>query len=300
MRETEIVERIRQLAGAGHRNREVIKGIGDDCAIVRPGRSEDFVFTSDFVLEDRHFSLETHSAADVGHKALARSLSDLAAMGSEPVFCLVSLAVPSERDGRWIQSFYQGLLRLAGKYHVTLAGGDLAKFDKVVADVVCCGRVPRGKALLRSGAKSGDQIYVTGELGGAALGLGSGRGQALRRHLRPEPRIEAGIVLRRRGVSSAIDLSDGLSIDLRRLCLASGVGAELGPDIPVARGATLEQALHGGDDYELLFTGAPRSNVPNRVAGLAVTRIGMITEGPPGAVRFRGAQLEPRGWDHFG
>ncbi len=171
MRELQIIERIRKLAKHGYQNRAVVRGIGDDCAILRPGANEDFVFTSDFVLEGRHFVLGTHTPADIGHKALARSLSDLAAMGSEPVFCLVSLAVPAKLGTRWIDQFYKGLLALAAKFKITLAGGDLARFDKVVADVICCGRVPRRKAILRSGAKPGNGIYVTGELGAAAHGL---------------------------------------------------------------------------------------------------------------------------------
>ncbi|MGH9582424.1 MAG: thiamine-phosphate kinase, partial [Bryobacteraceae bacterium] len=216
MRETQIVERIRRMAEHGHRDKAVVTAIGDDCAVLRPKANEDLVFTSDFVLEGRHFTLDTHSAADIGHKALARSLSDVAAMGAEPAFCLVSLAVPAQRSSAWATQFYKGLLALADRYKITLAGGDLARFDKVVADVICCGRVPRGKALLRGGAKPGDRIYVTGELGGSAYGLTTQKGRAWRGHLRPEPRIAAGIALRRLGFAACIDISDGLSLDLHR------------------------------------------------------------------------------------
>ena len=153
MRETAIVQRIRTLAESGARDNSIIKGIGDDAAILRPRANEDFVFTADFVLEGRHFTFATHTPAEIGHQALARSLSDLAAMGSEPVFCLVSLAIPAQLGSSWVQRFYKGLLALATKYKVQLAGGDLSRFDKVVVDVMCCGRVPRGKAILRSGAK---------------------------------------------------------------------------------------------------------------------------------------------------
>jgi thiamine-monophosphate kinase len=274
MPELEIIERIRKRVKPG--DVSLIRGIGDDCAVLRPDAKSDLVFTTDFAIEGRHFTHETHRAADVGHLALARSLSDLAAMGSEPVFCLVSLAVPSERASKWIDGFYRGLLRLADKYKVALAGGDLSKADKVIADVMCCGRVPRGKALLRSGAKPGDAIYVTGRLGKPAL--------------RPQPRIQEGIALR--GIASAaMDISDGLSLDLHRMCLESRVAAELQSNaIPIARGSTLEKALHGGEDYELLFT------TSKHVDG---TKIGVISEGKSGQVCLDGHVLKPKGWDPF-
>src|SRR3954451_319650 len=219
MRETGLVDRIRKLAARTADNPALIRGIGDDCAIVRPRPKHDLVFTTDFVLEGRHFTLDTHSAADIGHKALARSLSDLAAMGSEPVFCLVSLAVPSHRSSQWVRGFYRGLLALASRYDTALAGGDLARFNSVIADVMCCGRVRRGRALLRSTAKPGNRIYVTGELGGSAHGFAMKRGKHWQRHLRPEPRVSAGMALHRLRASACMDLSDGLALDMHRLCL---------------------------------------------------------------------------------
>jgi thiamine-monophosphate kinase len=299
MREIEIVERIRRTAARGFRNKSLIRGIGDDCAILRPGAKADLVFTSDFVLEGRHFTLDTHSAADVGHKALARSLSDLAAMGSEPVFCLVSLAVPSRLGAAWVARFYKGLMALAGEHRVSLAGGDLAQFDKVIADVVCCGRVPTGKALLRGGARIGNAIYVTGELGASAHGFAIRRGKAWRSHLRPTPRVQAGIGLQALGATAAMDLSDGLSLDLHRFCRESNVAARLEGEIPVARDATLEEALYGGEDYELLFTMPESVAVPDRIAGISVTRIGRIVRGPAGEVRLAGKILRAKGFDHF-
>jgi thiamine-monophosphate kinase len=275
MREVEIVERIRKLAKSGAPDSSIIHGIGDDCAVVRPRANEDLVFTTDFVLEGRHFLLDKQSAADVGHLALARSLSDLAAMGSEPLFCLVSLAVPAKLADKWIRGFYKGLLMLAGKYKTTLAGGDLSRFDKVIADVMCCGRVPRAKAMLRSAAKPGDSIYLTGPLGAAK---------------KPEPRVAEGMALRRAGVKAAIDISDGLVIDLHRLCLASRVRADL-EDVPVAKGATPDEAFYRGEDYELLFTG--------RRGKFQGIRIGTIVEGNPGEIRYRGRRLQPKGFDHF-
>lgn len=300
MRETQIIERIRRMAESGPHDGAILKAIGDDCALVRPKTNEDLVFTSDFVLEGRHFTLETHRASDVGHKALARSLSDLAAMGAEPVFCLVSLAVPARHASSWIAQFYKGFLALAERFNVTLTGGDLARFDKVVADVICCGRVPRGKALLRSGAKPGERVYVTGELGASAEGFATQKGPVWRRHLHPEPRIAAGIALRHLGVSACIDLSDGLSLDLHRLCVESHVSAEIASDLPIAKGATLRQALHGGEDYELLFTAGPKRRVPGKIAGVSVTCIGAITAGRAGEMKINGRYLKPEGFEHFG
>ena len=286
MRELDLVRRIREHAAAAYRNRSVVKGIGDDCAIVRPAQENDLVFTTDFVLEGRHFSLATHSAQEVGYKALARSLSDLAAMGSKPVFCLVSLAVPERLGSRWIDGFYKGLLSLGTRYKITVAGGDLSSFGSVVVDVMCCGQVQRNKAILRSGAKPGDFVYVTGKLGGAAHSKWT---------TRVEPRIDEGIRLSRH-VSAGIDISDGLSIDLHRLCLESGVAAELDSAlIPVASGATLDEALHGGEDYELLVTARPNARVPKAL----VTRIGTIKRGKPGAVTMDGRALPAGGYDHF-
>ena len=209
-------------------------------------------------------------------------------MGAEPVFCLVSLAVPAKLGARFVDGFYKGLLGAARNYGMALAGGDLARFDKVVADVTCCGRVPRGKALLRSGAKVGDRIFVTGKLGAAAHALAQGK------PLLPKPRLAEGIALRNLGVSAAMDLSDGLSLDLARLCKESKVSAEDSKSLPVAKGATLEEALHGGEDYELLFTASPRIKVP-----VAAIEIGVIRRGQPGVIFMDGHPLQSEGFDHF-
>lgn len=298
MRETEIIARIRQLAGQPKPSR-LLTGIGDDCAIFRPRPGEDLVFTTDLTIQGRHFEFDSHTASEVGHLALARSLSDLAAMGAEPAFCLVSLALPIELSTTWLKRFYAGLLAIARESDIALAGGDLSRFNQVVVDVMCCGRVPRGKALTRFGAKPGDVIYVTGSLGASALGLQTRAGAAWRRHLRPQPRIAAGIALRKIPATAAMDLSDGLSLDLHRLCLESRISAQLDEAIPVAAGATLEQALHGGEDYELLFTASPQSRVPSRIDELSITRIGEIRRGKPGSVRFGKHVLKPLAFDHF-
>jgi len=289
MNELELLRRIQRKTPAPGPG--VLLGIGDDCAIFRPeGAREDLLFTTDMTIEDVHFRHETHSADSVGWKALARGLSDIAAMGGEPRFCLLSLALAPWADQRWIDGFYRGFLRLARRTGTTLAGGDLARAERVACDVAVCGTVPPGQALRRDGAQAGDGVYVSGRLGGAALGLATRRGAAWTKHCRPEPRLEFGRLLRGRA-TAAIDLSDGLSLDLHRLCLASGVAAVLDEAIPVFPGATLEQALHGGEDYELLFTA--RAEVEGAV------RIGTICPGRHGRVYFQGKPLAPLGYDHF-
>jgi thiamine-monophosphate kinase len=296
--ETGLIEQIRNLAGP-LRSSAIIRSIGDDCAVVRPPNGRDLVFTTDFVLEGRHFTLDTHTPNEIGHKALARSLSDLAAMGAQPLFCLVSLAVPVEIAAKFVPRFYKGLLALAADSQVTLAGGDLASFHSVVADVMCCGTVKQRKALLRSAARPGDFIYVTGQLGSSAAGLRARKGSAWTRHRRPQPRIAAGLALQRLGVACALDISDGLSLDLARLCTESKVSAELRSPLPIAAGATLDDALNGGEDYELLFTAPPGKKVPTLIGNLAVTQIGRITKQKPVSISLDGNGLPQEGFDHF-
>jgi len=268
------------------RGSTVVLGIGDDCAIFRPrGCNEDLLFTTDLLIDDVHFRRETHPPRAVGHKALARGLSDIAAMGGEPRFCLLSLALPPWATTRWVDAFYDGLLA----FGVPLAGGDLAHADRLAADIVVCGSVPRGKALRRDGAKPGDVIYVSGELGGP-----SSKGF---RDLYPQPRLDLGRFLRGRA-SAAMDLSDGLSLDLHRLCAASRVSAEIaGP--PLSPGASLENALHGGEDYELLFTAPAGVPIPKAHRGVRLSAIGAIRRGKPGRITLDGKPLPPLGYDHL-
>jgi thiamine-monophosphate kinase len=297
--EAELLEainrRVRLPAGRGF-----ALGIGDDCAIYRPrGAREDLLFTTDLLLEDVHFRHETHPPEALGHKALARGLSDIAAMGGVPRFCLLSLAAGARTDRRWMDRFYDGLLRLARRYGAPLIGGDLARADKTACDIVVCGAVPRSRALRRDGAHAGDEIYVSGRLGGSALGLESRTGKAWDRHLRPQPRLALGVFLRERaGASAAMDLSDGISLDLHRMALASGLEAAIEPP-PRFPGASPEQALHGGEDYELLFTLRPRRQMPARFGSIPLTRIGVMRRGRPGAVYLSGEPLAPLGYDHF-
>lgn len=294
MTEVELIEWIQRRAG---RPRTLVEGIGDDCAILRPKPGEDLLFTTDLLIEDVHFRHSTHKPEDCGHKALARGLSDIAAMGGKPRFCLLSLA--SSRDETWVRRFFEGLLGLSRKAVCPLAGGDLAHAEKTMADIIVCGAVAEGRALRRDGARPGDAICVTGALGASALGLETGKGRAWKRHLRPEPRLREGVVLRKLGATSAMDLSDGLSLDLHRLTKASRVAAMLDGDLPVFEGASLAHALHGGEDYELLFTLPGAVKIPRSIASTPVTRIGTIVKGKPGQVRVPGGLLQPLGYDHF-
>ncbi len=340
MGELGLIRRIRARAGklgvGPGGGSGVVLGIGDDCALLRVRPGEEMAVTTDLSIEGRHFQMEWHQPEAVGHRTLARGLSDLAAMGARPVAAFVSLGLrPEMTDGRdeWVKRFYDGLLKLAAEYDVPLAGGDLAESPVVLADIVLVGAVERGKALKRSGARAGDAIYVTGELGGAAAGLerlrslqftvrssqdGSSKFTVrssqhdsneipLRAHLFPQPRVAQGVWLRRRGAATAaIDLSDGLSTDLRHLCEESGLAAEVDEAaLPIAAGATLEQVLHGGEDYELLFTAAEGTRIPRTIAGVRATRIGqMMRRGRRALMTLKGADgsmrtLESQGWQHF-
>jgi thiamine-monophosphate kinase len=250
--------------------------IGDDCAVIRPAAGQDLLFTTDLSIEGVHFTQES-TAEEIGYRALARSLSDIAAMGGTPLYCLISMALAPWTDQRWIDEFYRGIFKLLRKVKASLAGGDISHAGQFVCDIRICGSVAKGKALLRSGARPGDILYVSGPLGGW-------------KH-KPVimPRLEFGRKLV--GVATAcMDISDGLALDLHRLCRESGIAAEL-DQVPLLKGATLDQALHDGEDYELLFTAPPRVKAPG-------IRIGRIIKGKPGAVRFQGRALKPIGYDH--
>lgn len=293
-------------------------GMGDDCAILRVAAGHEALVTTDFTLEDVHFRRGWHPAPAVGHRCLARGLSDIAAMGGEPLAAFLSLALPAKTRHSWVDGFLRGFLGLARKFGVALAGGDTAESaGGVAADVVVVGQVPAGEAILRSGARPGDSIYVTGELGGAAAALyqlrESGRvapAAAARAYFYPVPRLAAGSLLRKRRLASAmIDLSDGLSTDLAHVCEESGVGAVISESsIPRAHTSpaatsTLHFALHGGEDYELLFTAPPGKRVPRTLGGVRVTRVGeVIREKRVWLMDSHGQRkpLLPRGWEHFG
>ncbi|HWF05191.1 MAG TPA: thiamine-phosphate kinase, partial [Candidatus Angelobacter sp.] len=259
LKERNLIAYIRRLADASTA-RGVALGVGDDCAILRPTAGSELLVTTDLCLEDVHFRRDWHPAASVGHRCLTRGLSDIAAMGGTPLACFLSLGLPQDLPQKWVNQFLKSLLALAQRFHVQLAGGDISSAPKITADIVVIGQVPAGKAILRSGAHPGDRIYVTGSLGGSAAVLKQlYAGKPVKSiksnpHFYPEPRLAVGQSLRKRA-TSMIDLSDGLSVDLAHICEESRVAALINASqIPIAKGADLELALHGGEDYELLFT----------------------------------------------
>jgi len=321
--EKALIAQVRRMAATA-KNPAILAGIGDDCAVLRllPGRGKkekDTLVTTDFTLEGIHFRRDWHSAESVGHRCLARGLSDIAAMGGEPVAAFLSLALPRDLPQSWVSRFARSLTSLAETYGVTLAGGDTAESPNgILADIIVVGTVPKGTAVLRSGARPSDRIYVSGELGASAAAVWQMRKKSkgklnpreYPRHFFAEPRVELGRILREKGLASAmIDTSDGLSTDLAHICEESGVGAELQAEViprasvgKPAREVDLQFALHGGEDYELLFTAHRSRRVPSRLAGIPITHIGHITRERKIFLRNRGGigyELAPLGWEHF-
>jgi thiamine-monophosphate kinase len=306
----------------------LLLGVGDDAAILAPGRGSNWVLTCDAFFEGVHFLGDVHPPDSVGYKSLVRAISDIAAMGGTPRFFLLTLALPAARTGRWLDEFLKGMSRAARGMGIVLAGGDTTKNTKVAISITVLGEVKPGRAVLRSGARPGDLIYVTGRLGRAELGLELIRRDVgrqawavplVRHHLYPPAKLELGAWLARRRLPTAMmDLSDGLSTDLARLCVASRVGACLSANkIPQVRTSQRQLkrirrlrldpqrlALHGGDDYGLLFT-VPPSRVPalRSAPGFsALTAIGEITPGRRILLadsNGRTTVLKPLGWDPF-
>jgi thiamine-monophosphate kinase len=327
--EKALIAEIRRMAQSGKKRQtdssvrstrsRIRTGIGDDCAVLRLLPEHDSLVTTDFTLEGVHFRRDWHPPEAVGHRCLARGLSDIAAIGGSPVAAFLSLALPRDLGQSWVERFVLGLIGLAERYGVTLAGGDTAESpDGILADIIVVGSVPKSKAILRSGARPGDLIYVSGELGGSAAAVAQMRARPAKkpsprdypRHFYPEPRVAIGRILRQRRLASAmIDLSDGLSTDLAHICEESGVGGELRAEsIPrarvgkPAREVHLDMALHGGEDYELLFTSPTHKRVPSRIAGVVLTCIGRISRSRKMVLRNAkgvGCELVPRGWEHF-
>jgi thiamine-monophosphate kinase len=341
-REAELIKRIAGAipsksvgpGGGGVSSRGGLRlGIGDDAAVIATGGRTDWVVSCDAFLEGVHFLGEKHPADSVGYKSLVRAASDLVAMGATPRLFLLTLALPARRSGAWLNRFLEGMSRAARELDMRLAGGDTSGSPTVSISITVLGEVASGKAVTRSGARPGDIIYVSGRLGGAQLGLElveNNGPRALKRilkdqfglikpHLYPKIRVALGAWLGRRGVASAMmDISDGLSTDLARLCAASGVGARLCaeriPCVAIPGGIAkqigklkldpLEMALNGGDDYEILFTVPLRRAKRFRGAPgfREIAAIGEIERGKQITIEGadgRARRLHPRGWDSF-
>jgi thiamine-monophosphate kinase len=296
------------------RGEGVVVGAGDDAAVLRPADGEDLVATVDAVVEGVHFD-RRFTPEDVGWKALAVNLSDLAAMGARPLWALVALAMPAGTSSSAVKRMAAGLGACARAHRTAVVGGNVSRASELSLTVTLVGAVPEGRAVLRAGARPGDLVAVTGTLGDAALGLRPGAPRALvSRQRRPAPRLAAGRALAGI-VRAAIDVSDGLAQDLGHVCRASGVGARIClPDLPlspayrrVARRLPdpFAAALAGGEDYELVVAIPPasleRARAAARRARTPLTVIGRFVRGE--GVRVVGARGEavsvPRGHDHL-
>jgi len=322
VREDELIERVRRRFPSAGRGLSI--GIGDDAAVLRPGAGMEWVVTTDAFFENVHFLRNVHSPKAVGYKALARATSDIAAMGARTRYFFLTVGLPDACTGAWLDDFLDGMARAARRFGLILAGGDTTKYPLVVASLTVIGEIDRGKAILRSGARPGDLLCVSGRLGEAELGLRlihrklhkqKRWTRLLKKHFYPEPRLALGEwLVAHRCATSMIDTSDGLSTDLGHVCKASNVGAVVwAPKIPVVRIPPelhrlgldpLNLALDGGEDYELLFTVPKKfsNSLPRRVQGVPVTVIGEITrEKRVILVRSDGSRtpLQPKGWDPF-
>jgi len=357
MNEFDFIQRLRDQTRSRKHSARLITGIGDDASVISQLAGRAVVVTTDVLAEGVDFYREATPPRLLGHKALAVSLSDIAAMGARPLWSLVSIGLPDDVwNDAFKDEFFEGYLRLADEYGVALCGGDVSRtVDQIVIDSILLGEVSSGAAVLRSTARPGDQIYVTGALGGSAAGLkliemgarisrqeavgskqedegvrgtnptvreGAERSDddliqtLLLRHLCPQPRVGWGIVLGEERLAGAmIDISDGLSSDLKHLCGESNTGALIQSDsLPLDEDVVrlcgrraldpLALALHGGEDFELLFTVRPENaaRLPKRVDGVAISCIGEITN-EPGQIRIaeknRVWDLEPQGFEHF-
>ena len=335
--EFDFIASLRQrVTASALKNDSLVAGIGDDAAVFRSSTGKETVITADLLAEDIDFRRTTTAPFLLGHKALAVSLSDIAAMGARPLWSLISIGVPEDVwQTEFVDQFYEGVLELANHYGVQLIGGDTSRTNEnIVIDSVVAGECAAGTAVMRSGASPGDQIFVTGSLGAAAAGLrliergahlaeqnladedSQKLDHVLIRQLRPEARVGWGIVLGEERLATAmIDLSDGLSSDLNRLCDASGVGALIDSSLlPIDNRVVelcgrraldpLQLALHGGEDFELLFTVKPDivARLPRRVDGVEIKRIGAMTNAIEGIKISEGPRvwdLKPGGWKHF-
>lgn len=337
MNEFDFIRQLREQTRSHQRSTRLSVGIGDDAAVIRQYSDRDFVLTTDLLVEGVDFHPQATPPQLLGHKALAVSLSDIAAMGARPRWALLSVGFCQDRwQSNFKDELFGGYLALADRYGVTLAGGDVSSSQEIVIDSILIGEATSGQSILRSSARPGDQIFVTGSLGGAAAGLklielgarisqqeadGSGEeadaiNSLLLRQLSPQPRVGWGIVLGEEQLAtSMIDISDGLSSDLHHVCDESKVGATIdAAALPLDEHVVhlcgrraldpLSLALHGGEDFELLFTVAPENvaRLPKRVDNVPISRIGEVTSPTDGILireKSRSWQLDPQGFSHF-
>jgi thiamine-monophosphate kinase len=321
-REDQLIERVRRKFPNLTNGLRV--GIGDDAAVMSAPKRTEWVVTNDAFLENVHFLRKSHRAIDVGYKALARATSDIAAMGAQPRYFLLALALPAACTKTWLDEFLNGMAAGAGRFGLMLVGGDTTKYPFILINLTVVGEIGAGRAVLRSGARPGDLICVSGRLGEAELGLrlvqrGLRKNRRwkkfLRKHLHPEPRLALGKwLVDHRCATAMIDTSDGLSTDLGHICKASGVGAKVFAEkIPRVNVPSelrrmgidaLQLAVNGGEDYELLFTVPKRlaGRLPRQLKGISITVIGEITR-EKGMTLVdslgRGKALRPGGWDPF-
>ena len=320
--EFELIENLRQKYS--------LEKIGDDCAVLPKDSTTDLVITTDLLVEDIDFRLTWTKPEFLGHKALAVSLSDVAAMGAKPVWAMLSIGIPAPVwKTNFVEKFYDGWFRLAKEFRVEMIGGDVSKTpDKIVIDSIVAGEVEKGKAVLRSGAEAGDLIFVTGSLGGAAAGLKlleNGilyedsakiwQKDLLLKQLQPLPQIRAALDLNEKDLAtSMIDLSDGLSGDLAHICRESKVGAKIFADkipfhknlraITKAFDEKLNLTLNGGEDFELLFTVNPKKKfrLENKLKNGFLFHIGEITANTEIIELIAPEKteiLQPKGFRHF-
>lgn len=311
--EDQLIDAIRRvLSGAGP---DVVVGPGDDAAVVSPGSGQ-LVLTTDALVEGVHFVRDTTTPRDLGYKAIAVNVSDVAAMAASPRYALCALTLSEGIDAPWVVELAGGMRECCDEFALSLVGGNIARGPDVTIAVTVTGEVMPGRAVRRDGARPGDRLVVTGSLGGSAAGLrlasqrswSDDERDALRRHMRPTPRVGEAGVLAAHGVRAMMDISDGLALDLSRLCSASGTGARVELEaIPVHPAATLDEALRGGEDYELLATLPSAQSVEESrrelrdTFGVSLAEIGAIIEAGLVGVDERGDErpLPVDGWEHF-
>lgn len=325
--ETKLIEIIKDLVSGPGRDSDLgeghlILGIGDDAAVWKPGTGIE-ISSTDTLVQGVHFSLSYSSWYDVGWKAMATNLSDIAAMGGVPLYALINAGLPSDMYVDDVKDLYRGMLSISDKYSVKIIGGDLVRSEVSFITIVIIGKSDKN-LLLRSEMAAGDVIAVTGNLGSSAAGLRilsgdfSSRAEAyksvIESHLRPCPRIKEGMILANNGIRAAMDISDGLLVDLHKLCDSSAVGAMIYANkIPISQDLQnvfssdeiIALALSGGEDYELLFSGPEDtvlSTIPELPAGATI--IGKVSESNVGKVYVLDLEDKPialdyMGWDHF-